>query len=45
MQQHQHVDETVKQLLDQAQGAIHASNANQALQVLSLPVVYQLTAV
>ncbi|WIA39997.1 hypothetical protein OEZ86_013423 [Tetradesmus obliquus] len=31
-QQHIHVDDTVKQLLDQAQGAIHASNANQALQ-------------
>ncbi|WIA19712.1 hypothetical protein OEZ85_005638 [Tetradesmus obliquus] len=31
-QQHIHVDGTVKQLLDQAQGAIHASNANQALQ-------------
>jgi hypothetical protein len=27
------VDDTVKQLLDQAQGAIHASNASQALQV------------
>jgi hypothetical protein len=33
-QQHLHVDDAVKQLLDQAQGAIQASNASQALQVL-----------
>lgn len=34
-QQQLHVDDTVQQLLDQAQAAIQASNASQALQVLT----------